>query len=89
MGLPGLDLAFEILCHQLVAVADPEHRAAYLKQLRVRFGASGGKYARWSAGDNDRVIFLQSFGRDTEGQDFRIHPEFTYFPSDEVAILTT
>ena len=83
-----LDLALEVLRHELVSIADPQHRAVELKQARLRSRAPLQENACRTAGDNDAFVSTEPVGGRFQGQNLSVDAEFAHFPGNQVAVLS-
>jgi hypothetical protein len=83
------DLAAELFGHELLAVADAEHRHAGLEQGVVRARAVGGGDGSRAAGEDDaaRPQPGQRFLGGAERRDLAIHTGFAHAPGDELGHL--
>ena len=81
------DFPAEQVRHELLAVADAEHRHAQRKDRRVHRRALGVVDAARPAGDDDAPGGREFRRRRLAGADLRVHAEVAHLPGDQVAIL--
>ncbi len=85
----GRDRAAELVCHQLHAVADTQHRPAQIEQPWVALRRTGVGHAFRSARKNDpnRLSCANLVGRGVRRPDFRVHRKLAKPASDQLRVL--
>ena len=81
------DLSAEQVRHQLLPVADAEHRDAQREDGGVHGGALGVVDAARSAGDDEALGSGEFRRRRLAGANLRVHAEVADLPGNQVAIL--
>ena len=84
-----LDGAAQQVRHQLLAVANAEHRNAGIEQCRIDGGAARIVNAGRTAGDDDAFASGQRGRRRFAGSHLGVNAQFADFTGDEMTVLSS